>query len=94
MGRKTKIKKVVFHWSEAIVITETIDPNFKSVNDASYQASVIEAQTLITHTISELNKLGKYSYQTYVTFTLADNQQRSLVINIKACKPHLTDYLT
>lgn len=88
-----KIKSVVFHWSESIVTTKTIDPQFKNIHDANYRVSFKEAQLLLSKAAKELQKLGRYSVESNLTVYYSNGNTRNLTVEITANKSSLTDFL-
>ena len=51
-----QIKKIVFHWSESILLSKKIDPSFQNRDDANYEVSHREAQQMINLAVDEMGE--------------------------------------
>ncbi len=79
---RRQIIKVTFHWSESIVITKVIDPEFKNRQNAQYSVCLSDAQKLLNAAVDELEKSERYSVETSLTIYLDNGETKTYTFDL------------
>ena len=85
------IKKVIFHWSESIHITKTIDPDFTKCHDAGYVVSANEAQELLNAAITEMQLINRICEETCLSVVTALGERHRLQWHLSEFHSNLID---
>ena len=86
-----RIDKVIFHWSESIVITKTIDPTFKAIHDANYCLTFRQAQALLNMAIEEMEQTDSFIKDTSITLCLKNGERKSIVFSLSKGRSKLDE---
>ncbi len=86
-----QIEKVIFHWSESIVITKTIDPTFRAIHDANYCLPYRQAQALINLAIDEMKQTNSFIKNTSITLCFKCGKKKSIIVGLSESRSKLLD---
>ncbi len=91
--KNQQIESVIFHWSESIVITKTIDPNFRAIHDANYRLPYQKAQALLDLAIEEMTQTNCFIRDTSMTLCFGSGLKKQVVLGLSKSRANLDDLI-